>query len=135
MGRGLGFSQRRSVSRIGRVAQDRNARKCGKSCLEYLQPLSAQLSVQVGQPRNVPTRPSKAGNEPRADWIGGDRHDDWDGRCRLLRGRRRWSTLRNDSLDLESRQLGREVRKPFVLSLGRSILNDDVLALHVAAFA
>ena len=44
-------------------------------------------------------------------------------------------TSRDDDVDFETNQFGRQVRQPIVFSLGPAPLNDNVFPLHVAKLA
>ena len=56
-----------------------------------------------------------------------------DSRGRLLGSLSHWETRRNDDVDLQTNQFGDEVRGLFVLA--PSVLNDNVLPLHITELA
>src|SRR5256885_6765677 len=84
---------------------------------------------------DVATRPRETGHEPVSDRIAHDRHDDGDRGGRLPYCTGRWRIQREDEVDLETGQLGRQTREPLDLPIGPSVLDEDVLTLHVAVFA
>src|SRR5262249_4029404 len=117
------------------VPEDGHATEHGNSGLDDLEPFSAQLGVEVGEPGDVPARPSQVGNEPRAYRVSGDRHDDRDSRARFLRGHRRGCPQRDDDIDPERYQLRRETMKPLILSVCTPNLEGDALAPRVSQLA
>jgi len=117
------------------MPEGRDPRNLGEGLLEQLQALRDQLGAEVRQPGDVPTRPRETGHEPVSDRIANDRHDDGDRGGRLLYSTGRWRIRREDEVDLETGQFGRQTWEPLDLPIGRSVLNEDVLTLHIAAFA
>jgi hypothetical protein len=119
---------------MGRIPEDGDPGR-GNNLFEKIKPLRAQIHGNVSEPREVRPRPGEAGDESSPNRIADGHHDDGD-RCRCLLGRTgcRRSPRHND-VNLETDQIHREVRELFGPSLGPSVLNRDVLALHVAQLA
>jgi hypothetical protein len=51
--------------------------------------------------------------------------------CRTGGGR----SARDDEVDLETGEFGRQTREALEFPVGRPVLNENVLTLHIAAFA
>ena len=62
-------------------------------------------------------------------------HDDGNRRRRLLGGSGCGSPCRDEDLDREAHQLGRQRGEPLVLPLGIAELQDEILPLHIAEVA
>jgi hypothetical protein len=78
----------------------------------------------------------EAGDEPRRDGIGGDApHDDRYRAGRVPGSKARRGAGGHDELDLHGDELGRERGQPVVAVLREAVLDDEVLALDVAALA
>ena len=86
----------------------------------------------VCQSRDVPSGPSKAGNEPAGNWIAAGRHDDGDGACGLLGSKRPGRTSGYYHFHLEADQLCGCIGEALQFSFGVSALDDNVLALDVS---
>ena len=86
-------------------------------------------------PRNIPAWPCEAGDEPVPNRIGYDPRDNGDCAGRLLGCQGCSRVPSNNDVNLETGQLGHELREPLDPSLRRSVLDDDGPALHVAALA
>jgi hypothetical protein len=100
------------------------------------QTLADELWEEKRQPRDVPARPHKAGDEPARYRIACAREDDGDGLGRLLGGEGGERACPNqDHLNLECNQFGREGGELLGLPLGRSVLDHDVAALNVTKAA
>ena len=125
-------------SRARRKRQDAkgsDARDPGKSFPEQLEAFGDWFRAEKGQPRDIPTRPREAGDESVSDRITHNRRDDGDRGGRLLCGAGRWRIPRDDEIDVETGEFVRPTRQPLDLPVCRSILNDNVLTLHIAVFA
>src|SRR5713226_4618101 len=87
---------------------------------------------EVGQPRDIAAWPRKAGDEPAPNRIGNTSEDNGDGPGRLLGGQGDGcASGREDDINLERNQFGRESGEPLELPLGISVFNHDVAALDV----
>src|SRR5262249_60145670 len=85
----------------------------------------------VGQPRDVPARVREALDEPEPNGIGTTgNHDDGDRLGSILGGGHSECRRRYDEFNLEPDQLDREVGQPVEPTLRKSIVDDNVLALH-----
>jgi hypothetical protein len=94
-----------------------------------------QVGGHYRQPRDVPPRGGKAGDESAAYGIGNGRHDDRDRPGRVLGGLGRCPTQRDDDVHLQTDQVGREGGETIMLALGPSELDGDVLTFHIAQLA
>src|SRR4029450_10486629 len=79
--------------------------------------------------------PRKTRDEPSSNRVERRQHHDRDRSGRLLGSTRCLRAVRQDYVDLESHQFGREAWKELVPPGGMSGLDGDVLSLNVAAFA
>jgi hypothetical protein len=104
----------------------------GRDLLEQFQLLSDHCRSQKGRAGDIPTGPSKAGDEPLTHRIANAGQDNRDRPSRLLGGDYVLRGGRHDDVNLATDQLGRQGRKPLVLSLRREVLDPDVPAVHVA---
>ena len=122
--------------RICGVRQDRDPTDLGDGLLEQLQPFAESFHADaVGQPRDVAARPREARDESEPAGIAHDRHDDRDRRGGVLGCRRCRRRPRYDDVHLETNQLGREFGQPVESTIGKSIVDDDILALNPPEFA
>jgi hypothetical protein len=104
----------------------------GHDLFEKLQPFGREPCAKLREFRDVSVRPAEAGDKASAQGIAGDGHDDGDRRGGPLGGESRRRTRGHDDLDVEPHQLRRKARPALIPSAGRSIFEDDVLALYVA---
>src|SRR5262249_22418036 len=85
-------------------------------------------------PVDVPAGPVEVRNQASSNRISARRHDDWDGLrnsfCRLDCRR----ALRHDDIQPQSSQLGSDRRKRVLFTLGKTVLDDDVLPFDPAVF-
>jgi len=102
--------------------------------LEKLQSFGGQ--VEKEQAGDVRARPGQAGDELERNWVEVDAHNE-DGDClRCFLGcSRRVIGGRNDDVDVETDQFGREAGEPIRPPLGVPVLDDHVLAVDVAQLA
>ena len=68
------------------MAEESDPRELGQGLLEPLEPFGAELCVEERQPGDVLPRVCEALDEPSIDGGGGHRHDNGDGRRRVLGG-------------------------------------------------
>src|SRR5262249_33226220 len=78
--------------------------------------------------------PRQAGDKPAADRIADGRGDDRDRRCRSLRRQACLGSMREDGIDLEANELGRDFSVTLIASLSPAILNGDGSILDPAEF-
>ena len=83
----------------------------------------------------VAARSRQTRNDAGADRIGRRREYDRDGRCCMLCGDERWSVMRENDIDLQPDELGRELGEAFAASLRPTILDRDGAAFYPAEFA
>ena len=99
-----------------------------RSCKRF----AVRSSPRDVRSRDVTCRTPEAGDEPEANRIGWDHHDDRDRPGCFLR-RRYCGVVRSDNdFHVEPHQLDREVREAFGFRMRPSPFNGDVLPLHVA---
>ena len=135
-GRRLGRSQLSRVAGIGRIPEDGYSRHLGHDFREQLQLLPHQCLRDDGRSRDVSSGPREAGNKSRLHGIDCSCHDDGNGPGRLLGGpSRRQPPYRYDDVNLRLNQVGGQAGKLFVLPLGPSAHDRDVLTFHVANLA
>jgi hypothetical protein len=79
-----------------------------------------------------PPRPRQAGDEPFPNRFLGARHHDRARARGVLGGVDGWAAPGHNYVDLEPDQLGRQVAGPLETPLRIAVLDDEVLALHVA---
>src|SRR5262249_18425751 len=102
-----------------------------KTFLQQLHALADQLTRDHGQPREVSTRPSEAGDESRLNRIGKRHKDNRNCLDRVSRNLRCRSPESDDAADPEADQLGGDSAKVCV-ALRESILDNDILSFDVA---
>lgn len=113
------------------LPEDRDPTGCRDGLREILQALADEVCVEVGQPRDIATRPREAGNQPGRNRIGDRREDDGNDRCRLPGGQRRRRARGDNNIHLERNQFGRKGRKRIELALGIPVFDHDVTSLDI----
>ena len=114
------------------MPEDSHARHLGERLLEQLQTLRDQFRAEEGRPCEVRTWPSEAGHEPVADRIPHGRRHDGDRGGRLLSRTGPWRSPCDDEVGLETGELSGQTGEALDLPVRLSVLNQDVLTLHVA---
>jgi hypothetical protein len=79
---------------------------------------------------DVPARAREARDESELNGIANARHDDRNRPGSLLGCHGWWRRPRHDDIHLEPDQLGRELGQPVEPTLRKTIVDNDVLALH-----
>jgi hypothetical protein len=121
---------------IGWIHENRDSREPRQDVLEQLQLLAVDPPPDGdGEPRDAPARPSEAGHQARAYGIDSQEHDDGDRPGRVLGRYHRRRGSRNNDINPETHELGREVRKTIDVAVRKAIVDDDVLALDPAQVA
>jgi hypothetical protein len=117
------------------MQQGSDAGDLGERVLEQLQPLGDQLRAEERRPCDISSRPGKAGDEPISDRIAHGRRDDRDDgvACRAARAAGVAPATMRSTLRRASSVARRGRRSSF--PVGRPVLNENVLILHIAAFA
>src|SRR5215471_15565401 len=77
----------------------------------------------------------QAGHETDLDGVGDVDDDDRDGRRRVLGGHGAWIGRRDQDIDAQTHELGRELRDLAGIAVIRTVLDRDVLAFGVAELA
>jgi hypothetical protein len=116
------------LARIGRVRENCHATRVGESLFDYLQTLADFHAGVEGQTGDVAARTRESGDEPEPNRIANTDHDDGDRPGGFLGGHGSRRRRRCHNVHLEPNQVGREVGQPVEATLGKSILDDDVLA-------
>jgi hypothetical protein len=106
----------------------------GNDVSEQLQTLGDQLRAEKRRPRNIAARPCQAGDQLVADRIGHDSCDDGDRVRSLLGCLGRWRAPRDNDVDLQPNQLGRQRGEPIRFPISVSPLYGQVLPLDVPEF-
>jgi len=120
---------------LGSVPQHCDTRQLGDGFFEQFQPLTAYLGQKECEPCDVPTWTSKAVDESERNGVGNQYHHDRNRRGSLLRSLGRGRSRCHDEVHLETDKLRHKGTKPLFVSIRPSVLNDDVLPLHIAVFA
>ena len=128
LGGDLDLAQLLSVARVREIAEDGHQGQVRHRLLQELQRLAEDVSSLQGQSRDVPSRPREAGHEPVANRsVATTMTMGIDTVAFRARG---WPVRRrDDDVDLETHELGREARQAIQLPLGGSRLEGDVLPL------
>jgi hypothetical protein len=61
--------------------------------------------------------------------------DHWNRACGIRSRQSPWRPPRHDQVNLQTNQLSREGRQPFVAAISRSVIDDEVLLLDIPKFA
>jgi len=117
MRRRLRLLQGEWVTGIRRIEEDGQPGHVGSDLREQLQLLSDHRRSQKGRARDIPTGPSETGDEPIAHRIANAGHDDRDRPASLPGGKNVLRCWRNDDVNIETYQFGRQGWEPLVLSL------------------
>src|SRR5215469_5899031 len=132
-GGGLCLSQQPGSGPTSWISKKRHMDKFGEGLLQQLKLFAADLNTgQQTQPGDIPAGMREAIDEPGTNRVGSCRYNDQDVACRILSGKRRRRIRRKDDINLETKQLASQVRKTGILSLAITVLNSNVLALHIA---
>ncbi len=99
---------------------------------EQLEPFPGEFGVHAAQPRDVPSRPRQARDEPVPHGIDTGRHDDGDGAGRVLGRQGGGGRPHNDEIYAQAHQVGSEVRPSLGMALVPADLEGNRLALDVA---
>jgi hypothetical protein len=117
---------------MGRVQEDGHAGDPRHRVLEQLALLPNERRARAGDPRDIPAGPRQAADESRPNRIRQGDHDDGHRRRRLLGCSGCGSPCRDEDLDGEAHELGRQRGEPLVLPLGIAELQDEIIPLHIA---
>src|SRR6266568_2082375 len=117
-------------SRIAHVVKQCNSRQIRNQLFKELNPFRCQLGAEGRHSRNIAPRPREARHHGAR--VAHRRHDHWNGCSRVLGGPRGRGPPAHDQIDLETHQLGRELREPLGATICRSIFDDQVSPFDVA---
>ena len=120
---------------VRRIPEDGDPRDFRHELFEQLQPFPGEPDGPAVEPRDIPLRAGEAGDEPRADRVPTDRHDDRDGGRRLLGRVDRRRRICDDDIRREADQLRGEVRQTALVILRRAVRNRQVLTLEIPEVA
>jgi hypothetical protein len=125
------------TGRIGRIVENRDTGNFGNRFFELGGKRLELLSAKVCNAGDVAAGTGKAFNYASLDRIGPTaRHNDGNRLGRALgRPDQVVPSCNHDDIDLETRQLGRKLRKPIKLPLRISVLGGNVLSFYVAELA
>jgi len=124
--------QRDGMEEVRWIPKQGHAGHLGSDLPEELQSLALQIWRDRAQARDVATRPRQARDDAASDRIA-DRHHDERHRCgRLLHGKGRRCTGRDDEIHVCGQEIIDEARKPLVVPIRPSVLDQDVAALLIA---
>ena len=129
----------RACTRSGvvRIREDRHPAQARDRILEQLEPFRRELGNEERVAGDVAARAREARDDPRSNGVGDVGHDH---RYRvrrgcLLRGEGARHRVRHDDIHLEPDELGGELGKTVILTLGKAKLDGDILALDVTQVA
>src|SRR5262245_33433611 len=136
LGCDLRLSQKRPGRWISRNEEDGYLSDLGDGLLEQLNRFAGYLgaccSAHAG---DVSPRPCETGDETALNGVSTCSHDDGDRLRSILSWLVCGRSTRNDDVDLETNEVGREGREAFEVAVGPSVLDDEVLSLNPAQFA
>src|SRR5262245_10397820 len=112
------------------VTEHDHAAKPGHGLLKELQSFAGELGGNIREPGDVAARSTQTLYKSSSNGIAADRHDDGKGLRRFASRIQRKGITRDDDLDRETNQLGREVWKPREVALRVSAFDLDVPALN-----
>ncbi len=115
--------------------EDGDAGGRGDHLLEPLHALHVGVIARVAQTGNVPARPRETGDQAAPDRVRDRGGKDGDGAGGLLGGAARRGAYRQDEIELQVDQLGRELRQPIVDGIREAVFNADVPSILVAVLA
>ena len=117
------------------IPEHSHAGELGNDFLEQLQPFSGQLRDHLGQPRDVAAGPRQALNQPTRNRVTRSRHNDRDCPGSFFGSQSIGSNGSDDDVNLETDEIGREVREAIVPTLRISVLDADVFSLDPSEVA
>src|SRR5216684_4954388 len=98
--------------------------------LEQVQPFSSQLRIHLGQPGDVAAGPRQALNDPSCHRVTRRRHHNRDFLGSVFGSQSIVGNGSDDDVNLETDQIGCELRQDVDFHLRISVFNDDVLSLN-----
>ena len=116
------------------VRQDRQSAQIWENLAQVFDPFARNVGLLVRQSGDVAARSRQACDEAGADRVASQRKDNGDDRCRLLYCRD-CASRRNNYIDLEPDELGRDLSVALGASLRPAILDSDGATLGPTEFA
>jgi hypothetical protein len=113
-----------------RTTDDRDAREPGHRLLEELQPVSSEVRPDQCHSGHIAARVGDPVHDAATHRVGADRHDDRNGRRRLLGRQRGRRGVGHDQIDLLAYHLGSQVVEPS--AVGRTLLDTYVVSVGPA---
>src|SRR5687768_404658 len=110
-------------------------RESGNGFLEDIEPLSAEISVNSRRSSDVSTRPGETRDNTQLHQIICIGSNDGDRAGRSLCSKNRRRARRHNDIHAEIDQFCCKLRKPVNLTLGPSVLYDDVLSLNITGLS
>jgi hypothetical protein len=117
-------------SRIAHVVKQRNSQETRNQLFEEFNPFRRQPGAEGSHPRNIATRVREARHDGMR--VAHRRHNHWNCSGRVFSRPGGWRSPGHDQVDLETNQLGREVREPRGATIRRPIFDDQVSSFNVA---
>jgi len=112
-----------------------NRRRWGTISPQEFQSLAGRIGVQGRYACDVPARSGEARDKAAAHGVCRQGEDDRDNRSRLLRRDDRRGPPRNNDIDLETHELGRDLAEPVRAALCPAVFYGDVATLGPPEFA
>jgi hypothetical protein len=113
------------------IPEDGHVRHHRDRFLEQLNTFPGEIVDRERDSRNVSSRPREGGNEPGANGINTNRHDDRDRRGCMARGVDAFCRYRHDHVDSQPDEFSGESRETVEDPFGESVLGQQVLSLDV----
>jgi hypothetical protein len=120
------------IRRIGRIVEDSDTAKCGHGLFEQLQQFPGCLCGKSDNPRDVSAGTGQALDQACLDRVGRTtRYNNGDRHGRMLGSQDMRVTVRNDDVDFETDEFGRQLWEEGYVPFRMAVLQDDVLPIHV----
>ncbi len=117
------------------IGQNRQSAKTGNNLAQNFEPLAGKIGLLDRQAGDVAARSRQARDQTGADRVARHRKYDRDSRRRLLCCDDRRGSRRDNDIDLEPDELGRDLGEALVAPLGPANLDRDSATLDPAEFA
>ena len=134
-GRCLSLAHLQHGAGIADIGHDRQPAETGDNLAQEFESLAGKIGRLDRQAGDVAARSRQARDQAAANRVRRRREHDRDDRCRLLCRENGWGCLRDDDIDLEPDELGRDLGVALAASLRPAILDRDGATLDPAEFA